>query len=824
MDALVQDLRYAARTLLRSPGFTLVAVLTLALGIGANTAMFGVVDGVLLRPAPVEDLGRTVAVWETDRHSGTTREPSSVPDYFDFQDRSRSFERLAAFTPAEVSLTPERGDPSRLAALAVTDGYLRLLGIRPLLGRGFAPDEDQPGAPRVALISEALWTQLFGRDSAVIGRTIRLNDVTHVIVGVLPASADFGTLQILGAAAYGRGFAERGGRTRVDVWAPLRMNAASLPRDTHPIIVLGRLRAGATLAQARQEMSAIAADLERTYPSNDARGVNLEPLGNVVFGPVRPALRILLGAVLLVLLVSCANVANLLLARGVGRTREVTLRAALGAGRGRLVRQFLVESAVLSTAGALAGVVLAGVGLGGLLKLAPAGVPRIGAVSVDLRVLGATLVVTVLVAAAFGLIPLLQLRRLNLQGALQGAGGRGATGSAHRRLRSALVVGELALAVMLLAGAGLLIRSLWALQQVDPGFRAAGLLKAEFQLPATRYPQSFANWPRWTEVHGFTTELRDRVAALPGVEDATVAGYHPLDAGFTSSISVVGREAEARDWPEPAIRQVDAHYFQALGVTVVGGRGFGASDDAAASPVAIVNEAAVRRFFPASQPIGHRIRLWGAERTIVGVVANERFHGLDQATPLAVYLPLAQAPTSGGSLLVRTPLTPASLAAAVRGVARDLDPALPLFGVEPLTETLSHTLAQRRFTMLVLGAFAAIALLLAAIGVHGVVSYTVAQRTRELGIRLALGAESRSVRSLVLGQGAWLTGAGLALGLALALIAARFMRSLLYGVAASDALTFAAVALALGAVALLACWLPAQRAAKVDPVVALRAE
>jgi putative ABC transport system permease protein len=824
VDSLIQDLRYAIRTLFKSPGFTLVAVLTLALGIGANTAIFSVVDGVLLRPAPVKDLNRAVAVWETDRHSGTTREPSSVPDFFDFQRRSTSFERLAAFTSAEVSLTPERGEPSRLAALVVTGGYLQLLGVRPLLGRLFSRDEDQPGAPRVALIGEALWTQSFGRDSAVIGRTIRLNDVTHVVIGVLPALADFGTLQILGAAAYGRGFAERGGRTRVDVWVPLRMNAASLPRDTHPIIVLGRLRPGATLPRARQEMTAIAADLERTYPSNDARGVNLEPLGDVVFGPVRPALRILLGAVVLVLLVACANVANLLLARGVGRTREVTVRAALGAGRGRLARQFLVESAVLAAAGALAGVFLAGAGLGGLLRLAPAGVPRIGAVSVDLRVLGATLVVTVLVAIAFGLIPLLQLRRLDLQGALQGAGGRGATGSEHRRLRSALVVGELAIAVMLLAGAGLLIRSLWALHQVDPGFRTAGILKAEFQLPATRYPQSFANWPRWTEVHRFTTELRDRVAALPGVEDATVAGSHPLDAGFTSSISVVGREAEARDWPEPAIRQVDARYFAALGVAVVGGRAFTPSDDATASPVLIINEAAERHFFPAEQPIGQRIRLWGAERTIVGVVANERFHGLDQATPPAVYLPLSQAPTSGGSLLVRTRLAPASLAAAVHGVVHDLDPALPLFGVEPLSETLSHTLGQRRFTMFVLGAFAAIALLLAAIGVHGVLSYTVAQRTRELGIRLALGAEARSLRALVLGQGAWLIATGLALGLALALAITRVMKSLLYGVGAEDLPTFVAVALALGAGAALACWLPARRAAKVDPVVALRSE
>jgi putative ABC transport system permease protein len=825
IEAMGRDARYAFRSLRKSPGFTAVAVLTLGLGIGANTAIFSVVDGVLLRPAPFADMGRLAMVWETDRKSGTAREPASIPDYLDFQRRTARFSRLAAFTAAELNLTVEGGDPARLAALSVSHEFFPMVGLQPLRGRTFSEEEDRPGGPRVALIGEALWEQLFSRDPGAIGRVIRLNDLSYAVVGVMPGSADFGALQILGAAAYSRGFADRGGRTRVDLWVPLQPDPAA-PRGNHPIFVVGRLAGGASIAVAQQEMAGIAADLERTYHAdNDARGVFVEPLPRVIFGPVKPALLVLLGAVALVLLVACANVANLLLARGMARMREVTVRAALGASARRLAMQFLAESAALTALGAVLGVFLAIVGLRVLVALAPADIPRVGAVGIDGRVLGATLIMTACVGLLFGLLPTLQARRQDIQASLQGESGRGASASRHhRRLRSALVVSELTLAVMLMVGAGLLIKSLGRLQRVDPGFHSEGVLKAEYELPATRYPRSFANWPKWVEVQRFTDELRRRMAALPGVEAVTIAGSHPLDAGFTSSITVVGRESEASDWPEPSIRAIDRGYLTALRVTLISGRNFDASDVVDAPPVILINAAAGRRFFAGQNPLGARIRLWGAERSVVGVVGDERIHGLAQATPPAIYLPTSQAPATGGSLLARVQGDPLTLAPAVRAIVRALDPALPLFGVEPLSETLSHSVGQRRFTMLVLGVFAAVALLLAIIGVHGVLSYTVAQRTREIGIRMALGADRSDVRGLVVTQGARLAALGLTLGLLGALGVSRALSTLLYGVGATDPATFAEVALVLGAVALVASYLPAHRATKVSPVEALREE
>jgi putative ABC transport system permease protein len=822
----MNDLRYAIRSLRNAPGFTAVVVLTLGLGIGANTAIFSVVDGVLLRPAPFAGIERLMMVWETDRKSGTTREPASVPDYLDFKQRATRLSELAAFGGTEVNLTPDDGEPARLAGLAVTHEFFRLTGLAPLVGRGFTEEEDRPGGPAAVVIGEDLWERVFSRDPAIIGRAVRLNDVPRTITGVLPHGSDFGMLQVLKAAAYSRGFADRGGRVQVDVWLPLRPNPATNPRDNHPIFVLGRLAPGATPMTAQDEMAAVMSDLEAAYPENDARGANVEPLSEVVFGPVRPALLVLLGAVAFVLLVACANVANLLLVRGTARAREVTVRTALGAGLGRLARQFVVEGLALTALGTALGVGLAVLGLDLLLALAPADVPRVASVGLDARVLGATLALTVVVGLAFGVLPTLQARRMNLQSSLQGESRGASAGKEHRRFRAGLVVTELALAVMLMIGAGLLIKSLWRLQQVDPGFRAAGVLKAEYQLPASRYPRNFSKWPDWPEMRRFNDAVLERVAALPGVEGVTIAGSHPLDAGFTSSIRVVGREAEAADWPEPSVRMVAAGYFETLGVPVVTGRSFSRSDDLAAPPVAVINEAARQRFFERQEPLGQQINLWGANRTVVGVAGNERIHGLAAGTPPAVYLPLSQVLSAAGSysVLARAAGDPASLAGAVRRVVSELDPVLPLFGVEPLEQTLSNSVGQRRFTMLVLGAFAAVALLLAAVGVHGVLSYTVSQRTREIGIRMALGADLATVQRLVLSHGVRLAAGGVMLGVLGATAVRRVMTTLLYGVGAGDPMTFAVVAVFLGGVALVAAYLPARRAARVNPVEALRYE
>jgi predicted permease len=826
-DQVLQDVRIGLRMLRRAPSFVAVAVVTLALGIGANTAIFSVVYGVLLRPAPFADLDRLVMVWETDRHSSTTREPASVPDYLDFRARATRFEKLAALAAGEMNLTPAAGDPVRLVAMSVTHELLPMVGITPIVGRTFTEREDARRGPNVALISESLWERSLGRDPAVVGETLRLDEKPYSVVGVVPDEADFGLLQVLSAAAYSRGFADRSERTRVDVWTPLQPDPESLPRDTHPIFVLGRLAPGATLISAQHETAAIATDLEHQYPANDGRGVFVEPLGEVVFGPVRPALFVLLGAVGLVLLVASVNVTSLLLARGATRFREVAIRTALGAGTARLARQFLIENLILTLGAAATGVGLAFAGLKGLLAIAPADVPRLSVVSIDIRVLLATLGLSLLVGLVFGMVPTLQARRVDLQTALKSDGGiSSSAGHGRSRVRAALVIAELALAFVLVVGAGLLIKSFWQLRQVDPGFRAEGVLKVEYQLPPGRYPADFAAWPNFKEMHAFTGALLRRIGSLPGVESAALAGNHPLDPGFTNSFAVVGREAEARTWPEISVRRVTPGYFRTVGLSLVRGRLLRDSDATFAEPVLLVNEVAARRFFPGTDPLGAQIHFWGAARTIVGVVANERFHGLAAAPPPGVYVPLAQAPSANGAgvLLVRTSGDPIPLASPIRAAVRDTDPGLAVFGIEPLDETMSRSVSERRFTMLLLGLFAALALTLAAIGIHGVLSHSVARRTREIGVRVALGARPWRVVQLVLSEGVVLTLAGLALGLAGAFALTRLLGSLLYGTTPTDPAMFIGVPLFLMVVALAAAYIPARRATKVDPAVALRTE
>jgi putative ABC transport system permease protein len=820
-----QDLKYGARVLMRSRGFAVAAVLTLSIGIGATTSIFSVVNSVLLQPVPFTDMDRLAMVWETDRNTGTNREPSSLPDFIDFKDRSRQFTNFAAFVGAERTLTPIDGEPTRLPILFATPDLLPLLGIQPSRGRWFNDSEGGPNPPSVALISDRLWEQHFQRDPDVVGKTIRLNDVETTVIGVVPPSADFGTMQILRSAAYARGFADRDVRSRVEVWLPLASAVQALPRSTHPLLVLGRLAPGASIATAQQEMTKITAELEATYPENVARGAFIEPLSDVIFSRVRGTLWVLLAAVAFVLLIACVNVANLLLARGTARLREIAVRTAMGAPMRRLVRQFAAENLVLTAVSTVLGIALAVVTLRVLVTFAPADIPRIGEVRIDGLVLGVAIALAVVTGLVFGVVPAVQARRADLQGALKADDSRGATAGRERNvMRSTLVISEVALAVVLLVGAGLLVKSAWRLAQVDTGYRADQVVKGEFQLPASRYPAVGNTWPNFVEVHRFNDALLANVATQPGVQSAAIVGNHPVDPGSQNSWRVVGREAEGANWPEVSIRRVSASYFETVQLPVRSGRAFENRDGPTDPPVSIINETVARRFFEGREPIGQQIRLWGAARTIVGVVKDERIAGLSREAPPAIYLPYRQAPSFNGAeaLLVRTSGPTSALGNSIRGAVRQIDPQLAVFGVKPLADVLGESVAQQRFVMLLLIAFSGVAVILAAIGIHGVLSYTVAQRRHELGIRVALGATPDKVTGLVLGQGARLTAAGLALGVVAAFALTRVLESQLYGVSATDLTAFAAVIPLLGAVALIATWLPARRAVRMDPLEAMR--
>jgi putative ABC transport system permease protein len=821
---MMHDLRDGLRSLLKNPGFSAVAIVTLALGVGMTTAIFSVVDAVLLRPVPFADMDRLVMVWETDRASGTTHEPASLPDFLDFQQRSRRIAELAAFVAGEANMNLDNSEPTRVATLNITERFLPMLGIAPVAGRLFTPQEDSPGGGSVVLISEALWQRQFQRDPGVIGRSLRFNDRPRTIIGVVPASADFGILQVLRSADYGRGFAQRDARTTVDAFAPLQGDPKRLPRSTHPLFVIGRLAPGASVESAQDEIGAIAADLEKTYPNdNEARGALVQQLRDVVLGPVQPALFVLLAAVGLVLLIACVNVAHLLLARGVVRVREIAVRSALGAGFVRLARQYIVENTIMLFIAAALGVVVATATLRVMLLAAPADIPRLAEVAIDARVLFVVLTIAVTVGFIFGLVPIAQARRTDLQAVLKSDQGRGAIGGRESAVaRSVLMVGEIALAVVLVIGAGLLIKSFWRLQQVNPGFDADRVVKAEFQLPGTRYPTDFKAFPHFKEIHQFNAALLQRVSALPGVESAAIAGNHPLDAGFTNSFAVVGREAEARDWPEILVRRATPGYFRTLRIPLIKGRLISEGDATDAPPVVLINEAAATRFFSTQDPIGQRIDLYGTPRTIIGVVASEKIHGLTEVAPIAAYLPFAQVPWSNGTVLVRTSGDTALMGSAIRAAVREIDPALAVFGVEPLQETLAQSTGEQRFMMLLVGVFAALALVLSLIGIHGVLSYAVVQRRAEIGIRVALGAEPGQVVRVVLGQGMRLTMIGLGAGVGLALLFSRSLAGLLFGVTATDVTIFGTVVLLVAGVSMLAMWLPARRAALVDPIVALR--
>ena len=803
LGALTDDARFALRQLRRQPGFAAVALLTLALGIGANTAIFSVVHGVLLRPLPFADPGRLVRIAETSRGELNTVSPTN---FVDWREQSRSFTGMAAVSNGQAALTGA-GEPEQLRYAQATAQLFDVLGVPPLLGRTFAAGDDRWGGPRVVVLNEGLWRRRFGADPGIVGRPVVLDGESYEVIGVVPAEGAY--------------------PSTAELWTPLAFDPAELPgmRGAHWLRVLARLRPDVEVAQGAAEMAAIARRLERQYPEkNTAAGTDVAVLHDVMVGDVRTPLLVLLGAVGVVLLIACANVANLLLARAVGREGEIAVRAALGAGRGRIVRQLATESVVLALLGGAAGAAVAVLGVRALVAVTPDGVvPRLDTVRVDGTVLGVTLALAVLVGLLFGLAPVVQGMRLSLDRTLR-EGGRG-TGGSRRAVRAVDVLAgaEIALAVVLVAGAALLIRSFDRLRAVDPGVDVARVVTFDLQLPEARYGELDLQ-------RAFNERLLGELRALPGVQHAGAVFGLPF-SGFAYSLSfeVAGRPPVAPgERPSIQIRVATPDYFAAVGIPVRRGRGFGADDRAGAGRVILVNEAAARRFFPGQEPLGQQMSLgWTRDSvrmggTIVGVVGDVRQFGLAEQPLPEIYVPYAQWPVDFTSIVLRTAGDPDAILAAARERVRQLDPALPLARVTTLERLAADTVAQPRFYMLLLGGFAALALVLAAVGVYGVIAYAVGRRTREIGVRMALGATSRRVLRDVVLRALALGGAGLAVGLVGALAATRLLRSQLYEVAPTDPATFAAVAVLLLLVAVAAAWVPARRASRVSPTAAMR--
>ena len=747
-------------------------------------------------------------IWEDDRASGTTREAASIPDYFDFLQRTRTFADIAMFAFRPATMSRSDGEPIRIDIAATTHNLEEILGVATQVGRGLNPSEDQPGGDLVALRADDFWHSAFNGDDAVLGTTIRIDDRSHTIVGVLPARLDFPV----------KGF---------DMWVPTQQSPTTAPRSNHSVRLIGRLAPGATIAEADAEMGGIAADLEVEYPNDNAnRGTFVEPLDEVVRGDVRLTLSVLFGAVAAVLLIACANVANLLLARGADRTQEVAVCVALGAGSARLIRRFLVESLMLAGVAMALGVALAFFGLRALLAIAPGDVLAVGTTAIDLTVLGFALATSALIGTVFGLIPTLQARRLDVQSQLKEGRNQAQAASASKQLlRRLLVAGQLAMAVMLLVSAGLLMRTLWNLRRVDPGFTAQHVLRADVLLPQARYPRDFSIFPNWIEIQSFNRELLSRVAALGGVRAAALASNHPLQAGFTNSFVVAGRPADP-DQGEITTRIVSPGYLDTVGLRLMRGRPIQSTDTAEAPFVALLNVAAVDRYFPDEDPLGQQIGIWGAGlREVIGVVENEKMHGLDRDPPAALYVNILQAPQVGAvSLLVRTDDNPRALIPAVREVVWSIDRNLAVFRIATMEETLAQAVQRERFASVLLAIFAAVTVFIASLGVYGVLSYLVAQRGHEVGVRMALGASRGDVVRLVVRQGLAMTVAGLAVGMAGAVAVSRLLEGLLFGVTPTDPLAYVGVVAGLGGAALAASVLPARRAARIDPIVSLRGE
>lgn len=811
------DLAYAFRMLLKHPGVTAIAVITLALGIGANTAIFSVVNAVLLNPLPYKQPDRLVSLWENVPGHGRWR--ASPANFFDWKKQNTVFEDVAAFGQSSMTLTGS-GEPEQLTGTRVSSGYFAVVGVEPFIGRSFASEEHEVGKGQVVILGHALWQRRFGGDRAIINRNITLDGSTYTLVGVMPPG-----IYPVSPATSGRLIFDE---QQQNFWLPMSFTANwAAARAAHVLGVVARLKPGVAIQQATTEMNTIGARLEQEHTENRGEGIIVSQFMSEVVGNVRPALLTMLGAVALVLLIACANVAGLLLAQHAGRSKEIAIRAALGAGRVRLLRQFFIEGLLLSLLGTSAGLALASFGTKVLLQFVPAGVPRLAQVSLNWQVLAFTMLISLGTCLIFGLAPAWQASKPDLHNALEQSGRTSGPGASKLRFRQALVVFQVSIAVMLVIGAGLLIKSFWLLQRVDPGFQAEGVLSAELTLPSSKYSRE--------QINGFHKQLLDQLSAIPGVKSATLAYDHPLASNWLDSFEIEGRvlPPDSRSLSANFI-PVGPDYFDTVGVRLLAGRTFTPQDDEDHPGVAIVNESFVKHYFPNENAVGQRMkpgppgRIWRGQKLtsfeIVGIVHDVKLAGLDAPSEPAYYLPASQAPLEDMTILVRTNTDPLSIVGAVRQAVWRIDPNQPIAHVSTLERIVDDSIAQRRLNMLLMGLFGGLALLLSAVGIYGLLSYAVTQRTQELGIRMALGARAADVLRLVLRQGMTLALIGEVIGLASAFALTRLIRGLLFGVTPNDALTFVVVGGVLAVVALLACYLPARRATRVDPLIALRYE
>ena len=817
MDTLLRDLQHAVRTIRNNPGFSAIALIALALGIGANTAIFSVINALILRPPPFKDADRIVYLWETNPTIGLDRGIVSSANFVDWREQSTAFEQISAWRTWFYRLTGD-GEPEQVWGVRTSANFFDLLGVEPSHGRTFLIGEELPGSDQVVVLSHRIWTGRFGADPNIVGRSINIDDKPFTVIGILPA--DFNLF---------------GGSRSYDLWMPFDFGRGQLGRDDYSLIVFARLKREVSLDRAQSEMNAIAERLAQGYPAtNQNRGIKVITLQENQVLDLKPPLMILLTAAGFVLLIACVNVANLLLARGATRQRETALKIALGASRGRLIRALLTESILLSVIGGLLGLLVALWGLDLLRALLPTGVaevPRTDWIVIDRTVLCFAILISILTGVAFGLAPALQVDRFELNQAIKDNGINSAV-SIRRRLMDFFVVGEIALAMILLVGAGLMIRSFWKFIGVQPGFNPENLLTMQVWLPESRYAEPGA-------IAAFYRQALDRIRQRPEIQSATAVDFLP-SSGW-SDFTAFEIDGRAASHPEQKTvvqyRVIDYDYFRVMGIPLIRGRSFDDTDRDGSNAVVIINDAMARRFWPGQDPLGQRIRTafpnakapWRPKTsnewlTIVGITQDVKEIGATYESNPELYLPYLQNPSALMRLVIRSGADNADLASDIRGEILAIDKDQPVTEVKGMNQILKEASFRRSFNATLLGLFAAVALALASIGIYGVMRYAVSQRTRELGIRIALGAQPRDVLMVIMGRGLTLTVVGVVIGAAGALAVTRLMSNLLFGVRASDPLTFVTISLILAGVALGACFIPARQALKVDPMVALRHE